>query len=98
MLFELSEEEIVRVVRRREGYTLLKALLKERVSRVIMAVVLASFIVGFVLSVLGNYDVWVSTCLVVGGLSFLTFVKRTYRVCKRDVVNLLRDMKILIED
>ena len=98
MLFELSEEEIVRVVRRREGYTLIKALWKERVSRGIMVLAVLSLSVAFVFSSIDKYDGWDSVFIGIGMLLWLLFAKRIGRKCKKDGVNLLRDFKILIED
>ncbi len=88
MLFECSEEEIVRMVRRREGYSLWKSYWKNPLSKGLFIVMLVLVTLSIILSSL-NLSGWSIISLGVTMAVLIMFMKRLNRTCRNDGLKLL---------
>jgi hypothetical protein len=98
MQFEVSEEEVVRIVRRREGYSLLKSFWKSPLSKGLIIVGFSTLIVTFILNTV-DASKWCSE--IISGISLVTWlilIKRIYGRCRSDAKTLLFALKDKIQD
>jgi hypothetical protein len=85
MQFECSDEEIVRIVRRREGYSLFKSYWKNPLSKGIIIIAFSFMTTSLILSEIPSISHWWT--LGFGGLSLITWfylAKRLWGTCKYD--------------
>jgi hypothetical protein len=92
MQFECSEEEVVRIVRRREGYSLWKAYWKSPLSKGLIIVTTILLFGSIVLAELG-FSNWVhQPPLIAACILYGVLVKRLFATCKRDARSLLLEI------
>ncbi len=90
MQFECSEEEIVRIVRRREGYSLWKSYWKSPLSRGILCLLILTLVAAMILSML-DISRWSAVPAGIAVILVLIFNKRLHRTCRGDAMKVLLD-------
>ncbi len=90
MLSDCSEEEIVSIVRKRERYSLTRAMWAERYPRLILEVNLALLLLAAITSILELKGVGVKILYIATILSYGYLIRRIWKKCRKDGISLLK--------
>jgi hypothetical protein len=101
--FEVSEEEVVRIVRRREGYSLMKSFVRSKLSMgmvVVNSALLLSIVVFsmFTDQVYSVSRIGLPVCALVATILYMWMVYRLFKHCHGDAKILLYTIKETIKD